>query len=40
MFDKLKARVMKKPIIFGAIAVIVVIAIYVQFFGGGAAPAL
>tara|TARA_R110002020_G_scaffold160953_3_gene345657 strand:+ start:924 stop:1043 length:120 start_codon:yes stop_codon:yes gene_type:complete len=33
MFDKLKERVMKKPIIFGAIAVIVVIAAYVQFFG-------
>ena len=38
MFNKLKEKVMKKPIIFGAIAVIVVIAIYVQFFGS--APAV
>lgn len=33
MFDKLKEKVMKKPIIFGVIAVVVVVAIYVQFFG-------
>ena len=39
MFNKLKEKVMKKPIIFGAIAVIIVIAIYVQFFGD-ATPAL
>ena len=35
MFEKIKEKVMKKPIIYGAIAVIVIIAIYVQFFGGG-----
>jgi len=39
MFEKIKAKMMKKPIIFSAIAVIVVIAIYVQFFGD-TAPAL
>jgi len=39
MFEKIKEKVMKKPIIFGAIAVIVVIAIYVQFFGSGGTPA-
>jgi|TARA_R100001244_G_C5147234_1_gene129001 hypothetical protein len=39
MFEKIKEKVMKKPIIFGAIAVIVVIAIYVQFFGDST-PAL
>ena len=39
MFEKIKEKVMKKPIIFGAIAVIVVIAVYVQFFGD-ATPAL
>jgi hypothetical protein len=33
MFEKIKEKVMKKPIIFGVMAVIIVIAIYVQFFG-------
>ena len=38
MFENIKEKVMKKPVIYGAIAVIVVIAIYVQFFGS--APAV
>tara|TARA_R110002020_G_scaffold389573_1_gene600191 strand:+ start:1786 stop:1887 length:102 start_codon:yes stop_codon:yes gene_type:complete len=31
MFEKVKEKVMKKPVIYGAIAVIVVIAIYFEF---------
>jgi len=31
MFEKIKAKVMKKPVIFGAIAVVVVIAIYIEY---------
>jgi len=31
MFEKIKKKVMKKPVIFGAIAVIVVIAIYIEY---------
>jgi len=31
MFEKIKKKVMKRPVIFGAIAVIVVIAIYIEY---------